>query len=87
MVLPKNGKNAGLHSTHKKKKQWALLLRLQKPTKMANMAGVTQAKPPFVKNTVFATPRKGALIGRTPTGSYSRKGVCLPSGAFSKAPS
>ena len=37
-------------------KPGVLLLRPRKPTKMTNMAGVIQAKPPFDKNTVFATP-------------------------------
>ena len=36
-------------------KQAVLLLRPRKPTKMTKMGGVTQAKPPFAKNTVFAT--------------------------------
>ena len=36
-------------------KQGVALLRAPKPTKMTKMAGAPQTKPPFAKNTVFAT--------------------------------
>ena len=59
MVLTKNGENRDFDFyTHQKKR--ALLLAPRKPTKMTKMAGVTQAKPPFAKNSVFATANTAA---------------------------
>ena len=59
LFLPKTG---GIDEKWRKwrltfypQKQVAVLLRPRKPTKMTKMAGVPQTKPPFAKNTVFAT--------------------------------
>ena len=80
-----NGENVDLHSNHKIK--GAALLRARKPTKMTKMAGAPQTKPPFAKNTVFATlkicrakplrTQKGAYEFdlRDPTQTYTGSGT------------
>ena len=56
-VLTKNSENCQLHATHQKM-GFALPRKLMK---MPKMAGATQAKPPFTKNTAFASPNSNKL--------------------------
>ena len=53
----KNGEN--WQFTFYPQKQGVVLLKPRKPTKMTK---VPQTKPPFAKNTVFATPMTGKLM-------------------------
>ena len=71
VVLTKNGENDDLHSTHKKKEGFELLRPL-KPMKMTQMAGVPQTKPPFAKNTVFATLKEGAGLTKASLGETAQ---------------
>ena len=66
--MTKNGEHDDF--TFYSQKQGALLLKPRKPTKMA---GVTQAKPPLVKNTFVATPK----VYRSKTARQQTNNICV----------